>query len=780
MLRNLSIPTKMVLLACSSAGLALMLMCLGFAWHSISTLLTAKGQQLRDQAQIIAFQAGPAIALGDRPRGEKLLASLQSDVTLEEARLYSTDRRIVATWGEQQSVMAPAISPQGYRYAGLGHVEVFFPVVIGSQRLGAVYLRANTSDVRAQLFEFARIAGAVLGIAMLVVILISMRLQRAISRPILALTKAADDITANGDYSIRVEGNAGAELKRLQDTFNRMLDKIEQSEKQIQAAHDELEERVASRTEELSQEIGRRRAIQKDLETAKDAAEAANRAKTEFLANMSHEIRTPLNGIMGFTELLLPSGDEVAPQEQYEYLTTIHTSGLHLVELINDILDVSKIEAGHFETECIPCSPRQIIMEVVSMLQVRAKEKGLHLDYEVDSAIPAAITSDPSRLRQLLMNLVSNAIKFTEVGGIQILASLTESEPQQLQIEVVDSGVGIPFEKLEQIFDPFTQADTSVTRRFGGTGLGLAISRKISEALGGCLTVQSGVNEGSVFTATVEIGETSDLVLDEPSQLAPSPVALCAPVLPPHARILVVDDGETNRKLIRLILQRAGVDVLCAENGLEAVKLAEQENLSLILMDMQMPIMDGYSATRELVANGCTVPIIALTAHAMKGDADKCAAAGCSGYLTKPIDSTRLLRVVAEQLAGRAGDDSPVESPAQGSVPAAAEPIYSSLPTDDPEFCEIVIEFVERLRNRLVEIRSVQTRQAFGELALHAHWLKGAGGTAGFHELTEPAKALEAAAKAGDAASCDRWVTTLEELTTRIAMPIAPATAVLP
>jgi len=394
-----------MLLACGSAALALLMACIGFAWHSVDTLCDAKGRQLRDRAEIIAFQAGPALALRDVERGKQLLASLQTDSTMEEARLYGNDRTVLATWGEQQSFTAPVQSPKGYRFIGFSQVEVVHSVVVGSQRLGTVYLRANTSDLMQRFIDFAWIVGYVFALAMLVVVLLAMRLQRAISRPIIALTKAAEQISINADYTIRVEENAQAELKTLQDAFNHMLDRVQTSEAAIQKAQNELEDRVIARTQELSKEIRRRQEAQVELETAKEVAESANRAKTEFLANMSHEIRTPLNGIMGFTEVLKNEQSDISPEDRQDYLTTIHRSGAQLVELINDILDVSKIEAGRFELERITCSPREIILEVVSVLRVQAKEKGLQLEYELATELPQSIESDPGRLRQLLITL---------------------------------------------------------------------------------------------------------------------------------------------------------------------------------------------------------------------------------------------------------------------------------------------------------------------------------------------------------------------------------------
>jgi len=277
-LRNMSIPTKMVLLACGSAALALVLACVGFAWFGISNLLDAKGRQLRDRSEIVAFQAGPAIATRQKERATEILSSLQTDPTIVEARIYGSDRKIIATWGELQAEKPPLYNPRGYRFIGYKYVEVRHPVVVGKQRLGTVYIRANTSDLQAGLMDLVRIACYLLALAMLVVVFISMRLQRAISRPIVALTTAARQISMSADPSIRVQTEASGELETLQDAFNRMLDRIQESEHALHAAHGDLENRVLERTKELSQEVARRREIQEALESAKEIAEAASHA----------------------------------------------------------------------------------------------------------------------------------------------------------------------------------------------------------------------------------------------------------------------------------------------------------------------------------------------------------------------------------------------------------------------------------------------------------------------------------------------------------------------
>jgi signal transduction histidine kinase/DNA-binding NarL/FixJ family response regulator len=481
------------------------------------------------------------------------------------------------------------------------------------------------------------------------------------------------------------------------------------------------------------------------VEQQRDAAEAANRAKSDFLANMSHELRTPLFAILGFTDILLmPQGTD-SEAERREYLETIRTSGKHLLGLLNDVLDISKIEAGQFQVEPIDCAPYDILAEVVSLLRVRASEKGLALECFWASAIPARVKTDPARLRQMLTNLIGNAIKFTERGSVRITTRVIRNEPGAiLEFEVADTGIGIPSDKLESIFQPFIQADTSMTRRFGGTGLGLSISRQLARALGGEINVRSEVGRGSVFTLSIDGGSLTGVTMlelplaeaikEQGRQLNAAPTKL------PPARILLVDDGSTNRKVISLVLTRAGAEVVTAENGRLGVDMALTEPFDLILLDMQMPVMDGYTAARMLRDAGMRLPIIALTAHAMKGDNEKCLTAGCSGYLSKPIDRDRLLRTIELALQGTSPESLVSDSCELSQV---RQRITSTLPDDDPEFCEIICEFIDKLAEKLAEMRTAIDNIDQLELRSIAHWLKGSGGTAGFPAFTQPATKME-------------------------------------
>jgi PAS domain S-box-containing protein len=550
------------------------------------------------------------------------------------------------------------------------------------------------------------------------------------------------------------------------------------------------------------------------LEQSKAAAEAASRAKSEFLANMSHEIRTPMNAILGFTDVLR-RGFEKNVDKSRAHLDIIHSSGSHLLALINDILDLSKVESGKMEVELIRCSPHQVVAEVVAILGVKAHEKGLSLAYEPIGELPETIVTDPGRLRQMLMNLVGNAIKFTERGGVRITSRLLHSRTNpQMALEVIDSGIGMPAESLDRIFEPFVQADSSVTRRFGGTGLGLTISRRFAEALGGGITVRSQMGSGTAFTVTIDIGALDGVKMLDPEEAKKVGVknvkeGKSHQVLRP-GRILVVDDAEENRDLLSLVLQQFGVNVTSADNAPDAVTLALREPFDVILMDMQMPVMDGYTAARTLRGQGYTGPVIAVTAHAMKSDEDKCLAAGCSGFLTKPVDFDKLyqtLREILGEVEPTPSEQRPLaevapEPVARVAEPHAArgpsepagvrgessrepreagttgvdsgrhvEPLRSSLPTDKQNLAAIVRKFVVRLDQQLGAMNQAWAENDYARLAELAHWLKGSGPNMGFADFGPPARQLEELAKAHRSEGIVNILAVLRRLADHIVVP---------
>ncbi|MGN6367101.1 MAG: ATP-binding protein [Phycisphaerae bacterium] len=508
----------------------------------------------------------------------------------------------------------------------------------------------------------------------------------------------------------------------------------------------------------IIRDLKQRRRDEIELQRARQSAEAANVAKSAFLANISHELRTPLTSILGYTDLLMVPGENGS--DQTRYLATMRRSGEHLLNIINDVLDLSKIEAGRMELELLDCRLVDVFADVDSLMRPRAVTKGIRFSVDYISPLPERVLTDPTRLRQVLVNLVSNAVKFTEEGEVRIRVR-HESQPNasRLVVDVADTGIGITPEQREALFKPFTQADVTTTRRYGGTGLGLSISQRLAEMLGGSLRCSSEPAKGSVFTFSMPVTPAKDSPMLEPAEM----LRLLAAVKPVNgqlravaARVLLAEDGVEAREVLTLHLERAGCTVASVPDGLLAVDqtldAARQGTpFDVVLMDMQMPVMDGYSATSRLRAQGYKGAIIALTANAMKEDRERCIRAGCDEYLPKPVEIPALLATIERFSSKPATNHRPV-------APALLE---------DPVLLKLTLKFVETLPALLETFHRQIKTGALKELAAAAHKLAGAAGSYGFQDLFREAKSLERLAK--EAAStedlrkqCERLQTTCE------------------
>ena len=603
----------------------------GFTWWDLSRFWEWTGAEVTALASVVGDQVGPAVVLNDRKAAAEILASLRSDTSIRQAVLYRNDGVCFAEFHREPGGSCPLRGVDGIRREASA-IVISRPITSGGDRVGTLLLAANLPSIPAILRQYLQGAVLIVILKLLLAAVLVAILQSRVAGPILAIANVARRMAETHGFGERVRVESTDELGVLASSFNTMLDEIQRRDAELARHREKLEEEVAERSR-----------VNTALHQAKEKAEEAARLKSEFLANMSHEIRTPLNGVTGMISLVL---DRCADPEEREQLQVAKDAAMSLTSILNDVLDLSRIEAGKLPIESVAFDLRNTLRECLRLFEVAVREKDLALSMEVAPDCPAWVHGDPARLRQVLVNLVGNAVKFTLEG--EVCLSVSAPAAGTVRFDVRDTGIGVPRDKLEAIFEPFTQADGSHTRKFGGSGLGLTITRRLVSLMGGRLWARSEPGRGSVFSVELPLNAAHS----DPAHVV---LADIPRIDLPELHVLLAEDNLVNQKVTSAILRRQGWTVSIAGDGQQAYRSFLEGRFDLILMDVQMPELDGLQASELIRAEERRrslprTPIIAVTAHASPAQHEQCLEHGMDAVVTKPVDLTTLLDAIQKVL----------------------------------------------------------------------------------------------------------------------------------